>query len=48
MKNNKLILQSKALLTRYPKGNDVLNVEDLLSPVRQSPIEEMNYGKYLM
>ena len=27
---------SKALLTRYPKGNEVLNVEDLLSPVRQS------------
>ena len=26
----------KALLTRYPKGNDVLNLEDLLSPVRQS------------
>ena len=26
----------KALLTRYPKGNEVLNVEDLLSPVRQS------------
>jgi len=24
----------KALLTRYPKGNDRLNVEDLLSPVR--------------
>jgi len=27
---------SKALLTRYPKGNENLNVEDLLSPVRQS------------
>ena len=27
---------SKALLTRYPKGNEVLNIEDLLSPVRQS------------
>ena len=27
---------SQALLTRYPKGNEVLNVEDLLSPVRQS------------
>ena len=27
---------SKALLTRYPKGNEVLNLEDLLSPVRQS------------
>ena len=26
---------SKALLTRYPKGNENLNVEDLLSPVRQ-------------
>jgi hypothetical protein len=25
---------TKALLTRYPKGNEVLNVEDLLSPVR--------------
>ena len=25
---------SKALLTRYPKGNEVLNVEDLLSPTR--------------
>lgn len=25
---------AKALLTRYPKGNDVLNLEDLLSPVR--------------
>jgi hypothetical protein len=24
----------KALLTRYPKGNETLNVEDLLSPVR--------------
>ena len=27
---------SKALLTRYPQGNEVLNIEDLLSPVRQS------------
>ena len=26
---------SKALLTRYPKGNENLNIEDLLSPVRQ-------------
>jgi hypothetical protein len=26
---------SKALLTRYPKGNENLNVEDLLSPVRK-------------
>ena len=26
---------SKSLLTRYPKGNENLNVEDLLSPVRQ-------------
>jgi len=26
----------KALLTRYPKGNGTLNVEDLLSPVRSS------------
>ncbi len=26
---------SNALLTRYPKGNENLNVEDLLSPVRQ-------------
>jgi hypothetical protein len=26
---------TKALLTRYPKGNENLNVEDLLSPVRQ-------------
>tara|TARA_B100001094_G_C18112055_1_gene761769 strand:- start:112 stop:888 length:777 start_codon:yes stop_codon:yes gene_type:complete len=26
---------SKALLTRYPNGNENLNVEDLLSPVRQ-------------
>jgi len=26
---------AKALLTRYPKGNENLNVEDLLSPVRQ-------------
>ena len=25
---------TKALLTRYPKGNEVLNVEDLLSPIR--------------
>lgn len=26
---------AKALLTRYPKGNENLNIEDLLSPVRQ-------------
>jgi len=26
---------SKSLLIRYPKGNENLNVEDLLSPVRQ-------------
>ena len=25
---------TQALFTRYPKGNEVLNVEDLLSPVR--------------
>ena len=25
----------QAILTRYPKGNENLNVEDLLSPTRQ-------------
>ena len=33
--NQQMDFASKALLTRYPKGNEVLNIEDLLSPVRQ-------------
>lgn len=33
--DQQLDFASQALLTRYPKGNENLNIEDLLSPVRQ-------------
>jgi len=33
--NQQIDFASKALLTRYPKGNENLNVDDLLSPIRK-------------